>query len=181
MGDDPPARLDDDALHAGVDRLVARDTNLAGIVARRGPPRLWAREPGFATLVHIILEQQVSLRSAEAAMERLVAAAGEISAAAIVAAGPERLIPAGLTRQKTRYLLGLSQGVLDGRLDLDALALADDHAQGQAAARRPAIRPAAGSSRNVAPPACRRGENPVAFVPRGRALTGRTARPAGER
>jgi DNA-3-methyladenine glycosylase II len=38
-----------------------------------------------------------------------------------------------------------------------------------------------GSSRNVAPAACRRGENPVAFVPRGRALTGRTARPAGER
>jgi DNA-3-methyladenine glycosylase II len=126
MGDDPPARLDDDALHAGVNRLVARDTDLAGIVARHGPPPLWAREPGFATLVHIILEQQVSLRSADAAMGRLVATAGEISAAAIVAAGPERLIPAGLTRQKTRYLLGLSQGVLDGRLDLDALPLADD-------------------------------------------------------
>jgi DNA-3-methyladenine glycosylase II len=126
MGDDPPARLDDDSLRAGVDRLVARDTDLAGIVARHGPPPLWAREPGFATLVHIILEQQVSLRSAEAAMGRLVAAAGEVSAAAIVAAGSERLLPAGLTRQKTRYLLGLSEGVLDGRLDLDALALADD-------------------------------------------------------
>jgi DNA-3-methyladenine glycosylase II len=109
-----------------VDRLVARDTDLAGIVARHGPPPLWAREPGFATLVHIILEQQVSLRSAEAAMGRLVAAAGEVSATAIVAAGSERLLPAGLTRQKTRYLLGLSEGVLDGRLDLDALALADD-------------------------------------------------------
>jgi DNA-3-methyladenine glycosylase II len=126
MGDDPPARLDDDSLRAGVDRLVARDTDLAGIVARHGPPPLWAREPGFATLVHIILEQQVSLRSAEAAMGRLVAAAGEVSATAIVAAGSERLLPAGLTRQKTRYLLGLSEGVLDGRLDLDALALADD-------------------------------------------------------
>ena len=126
MGDDPPGRLDDDALHAGVDRLVASDTDLADIVARHGPPPLWAREPGFATLVHIILEQQVSLRSAEAAMGRLVAAAGEVSAAAIVAAGPERLLPAGLTRQKTRYLLGLSQDILDGRLDLDALALADD-------------------------------------------------------
>jgi DNA-3-methyladenine glycosylase II len=126
MGDDPLGPLDDDALHAGVDRLVARDTDLARIVTRHGPPPLWAREPGFATLVHIILEQQVSLRSAEAAMGRLVAAAGEISAAAIVAAGPERLIPAGLTRQKTRYLLGLSQGVLDGRLNLDALASADD-------------------------------------------------------
>jgi DNA-3-methyladenine glycosylase II len=131
MGDDPPARLDDDSLRAGVDRLVARDTDLAGIVARHGPPPLWAREPGFATLVHIILEQQVSLRSAEAAMGRLVAAAGEVSAAAIVAAGSERLIPAGLTRQKTRYLLGLSEGVLDGRLDLDALALADDQAARQ--------------------------------------------------
>jgi DNA-3-methyladenine glycosylase II len=126
MGDDPPARLDDDSLRAGVDRLVARDTDLAGIVARHGPPPLWAREPGFATLVHIILEQQVSLRSAEAAMGRLVAAAGEVSATAIVAAGSERLLPAGLTRQKTRYLLGLSEGVLDGRLDIDALALADD-------------------------------------------------------
>jgi DNA-3-methyladenine glycosylase II len=131
MGDDPPARLDDDSLRAGVDRLVARDTDLAGIVARHGPPPLWAREPGFATLVHIILEQQVSLRSAEAAMGRLVAAAGEVSAAAIVAAGSERLLPAGLTRQKTRYLLGLSEGVLDGRLDLDALALADDQAARQ--------------------------------------------------
>jgi len=126
MGHDPPVRLDDDALDAGMDRLVARDTDLADIVARHGPPPLWAREPGFATLVNIILEQQVSLRSAEAAVGRLVAAAGEVSAAAIVAAGPERLLPAGLTRQKTRYLLGLSQDVLDGRLDLDALALADD-------------------------------------------------------
>ena len=43
-----------------------------------------------------------------------------------MAAGPERLLPAGLTRQKTRYLLGLSRDVLDGRLDLDALASADD-------------------------------------------------------
>ena len=65
MGDDPPARLDDGALHAGVALLIARDTDLAGIVARHGPPPLWAREPGFATLVHIILEQQVSLRSDE--------------------------------------------------------------------------------------------------------------------
>jgi DNA-3-methyladenine glycosylase II len=126
LDDDPPARLDDDALHAGVDRLVARDTDLAGIVTRHGPPPLWAREPGFATLVRIILEQQVSLRSAEAALGRLVAAAGEVSAAAIVAAGPERLVSAGLTPQKTRYLLGLSRDVLEGRLDLDALASADD-------------------------------------------------------
>ncbi|HZA32358.1 MAG TPA: hypothetical protein VE462_12665, partial [Propionibacteriaceae bacterium] len=86
MGDDRLALLDEGALHAGVERLAARDTDLAGIVSRHGPPPLWAREPGFATLVHIILEQQVSLRSGEAALGRLVAAAGEVSAAAILAA-----------------------------------------------------------------------------------------------
>ena len=58
--------------------LAARDPDLAGIVARHGPPPLWARQPGFATLVHIILEQQVSLRSAEAALTRLLAATGVV-------------------------------------------------------------------------------------------------------
>ena len=119
-------RLDEDALHAGVDRLAGSDPDLAGIVARHGPPPLWARQPGFATLVHIILEQQVSLRSAEAALGRLVAAAGAVTPDAIAAAGPDRLLEAGLTRQKTRYLVGLADDVSTGRLDLDALERADD-------------------------------------------------------
>ena len=126
MGTAVLIRLDDDALRAGVDRLAASDPDLAGIVARHGPPPLWARQPGFATLVHIILEQQVSLRSAEAALARLVAAAGEVTPEAIAAAGPDRLLEAGLTRQKTRYLVGLAEEVSTGRLDLEALERADD-------------------------------------------------------
>jgi len=128
MGAAGPTRLDDAGLRVGVASLGARDADLAGIVARHGPPPLWARPPGFATLVHIILEQQVSLRSAEAALTRLVAAAGELTPHAIVAAGPERLLGAGLTRQKTRYLVALAERVTDGRLDLDALETADDDA-----------------------------------------------------
>ena len=128
MGAAGPTRLDEAALRVGVGSLGARDADLAGIVARHGPPPLWARPPGFATLVHIILEQQVSLRSAEAALTRLVAATGEVTPDAIVAAGPERLLGAGLTRQKTRYLVALAQRVTDGRLDLDALETADDDA-----------------------------------------------------
>ncbi len=87
MGTAVATRLDEDTLRAGVDRLAATDPDLAGIVARHGPPPLWARQPGFATLVHIILEQQVSLRSAEAALARLVAAAGDVTPDAILAAG----------------------------------------------------------------------------------------------
>ncbi len=53
--------LDEASLLRAVGELAERDPDLAGIVARHGPPPLWAREPGFATLVRIILEQQVSL------------------------------------------------------------------------------------------------------------------------
>ncbi len=118
--------LDETALEAAVRELAAIDPDLAGIARRHGPPPLWAREPGFETLVRIILEQQVSLASAEAARQRLVAAAGAVEPGSIVAAGEEALRAAGLTRQKARYLVGLARDVLDGRLDLDAIAAADD-------------------------------------------------------
>ena len=119
-------RLDADRLAAGVRALASVDSDLAGIVERHGPPPLWAREPGFETLVRIILEQQVSLASAEAARLRLVAAAGAIEPAAISAAGEEALRAAGLTRQKARYLVGLADDVVAGRVDLAALESTDD-------------------------------------------------------
>jgi DNA-3-methyladenine glycosylase II len=120
--------LDEHLLDHAVGELAAVDDDLAGIAARHGPPPLWAREPGFETLVRIILEQQVSLRSGEAAHERLVAAAGAVEPGAIVVTGEQRLREAGLTRQKSRYVVGLARDVVDGRLDLDAVADADDDA-----------------------------------------------------
>jgi DNA-3-methyladenine glycosylase II len=51
--------------------LAERDKGLAKVLDNFGYPPLWAREPGFSTLVHIILEQQVSLASANAAFQRL--------------------------------------------------------------------------------------------------------------
>jgi DNA-3-methyladenine glycosylase II len=119
-------RLDEAGLLEAVRDLAAADSDLAGIVNRHGPPPLWGREPGFETLVRIILEQQISLASAEAARIRLVDATGAIEPEAIAAAGEEVLRAAGQTRQKSRYLVGLARDVLDGRLDLDAVAAADD-------------------------------------------------------
>jgi len=118
--------LDEETLTHAVRELAAIDDDLRGIAARHGPPPLWAREPGFETLVRIILEQQVSLRSAEAAHARLVGAARAVEPGAIVATGEHRLRDAGLTRQKSRYVVGLARDVVDGRLDLDAVAAADD-------------------------------------------------------
>jgi DNA-3-methyladenine glycosylase II len=120
----PP--LDEATFLVAVRELAALDPDLAGIAERHGPPPLWSRDPGFEALVRIILEQQVSLASAEAARQRLVAAAGAVEPGSIVAAGEEALRDAGLTRQKARYLVGLARDVLDGTLDLDAVAEAGD-------------------------------------------------------
>ena len=59
------------SLLGAVRELAAADPRLAESVERFGPPPLWARDPGFPTLVHLILEQQVSLASAQAAFDRL--------------------------------------------------------------------------------------------------------------
>ncbi|HEX5828819.1 MAG TPA: hypothetical protein VFY23_14940, partial [Candidatus Limnocylindrales bacterium] len=72
----PPDALDDGSLLDAVMALGARDPALGSVVARFGPPPMWAREPGFGTLVLLILEQQVSLASARAAFERLLARTG---------------------------------------------------------------------------------------------------------
>ena len=123
--------LDDAALLLAVDALSATDPDLAAIVARHGAPPLWGREPGFETLVQIILEQQVSLGSAVAAVGRLRSALGIDASApltpqAVLELGEEAMRGAGLTRQKAGYLVGLASDLTSARLDLAAVAAAPD-------------------------------------------------------
>jgi DNA-3-methyladenine glycosylase II len=120
--------LDEDALHAGAELLAERDPDLAGILARHGPPPLWSRPPGFETLVAIVLEQQVSLASGAAALSRLRIAAGEatLRPASVAALGEEGARAAGLTRQKARYVVALGEAAATGRLDLEAIEAEDD-------------------------------------------------------
>ena len=113
-------------LPAAVAVLAARDPGLAAIAARFGVPPLWAREPGFATLVHLVLEQQVSLASAKSAFDRLVAATGTVTPAALLALDDAEMLAIGFSRQKARYARALAVAVASGDLDLDALPGVDD-------------------------------------------------------
>jgi len=67
----PRRRLTAARLREGVTALSIADRDLATVVARFGEPPLWSRRPGYATLVPIILEQQVSPTSALATYNRL--------------------------------------------------------------------------------------------------------------
>jgi DNA-3-methyladenine glycosylase II len=117
-------------LLGAVRTLANADPALAASVDRFGPPPLWAREPSYATLVHLILEQQVSLASARAAFDRLEAAlAGDIEPRAFLELSHAELRAIGFSRQKAGYARELAGALADG-FDLEGLAeLADEEAR----------------------------------------------------
>jgi DNA-3-methyladenine glycosylase II len=106
--------------------LSGRDPDLARLHALYGTPPEWFREPGFPTLVHIILEQQVSLASARVAYERLLALASPLTPGSFLALDDAELKSAGFSRQKTLYGRNLAEAVTEGRLNLEALVGMDD-------------------------------------------------------
>ena len=100
---------------------------LGASVERFGPPPLWAREPSYATLVHLILEQQVSLASAQAAFDRLVVAIGKPTPTGLLTLDDVQLRTIGFSRQKVGYARDLAGALMDG-FDLDGLASQPDDA-----------------------------------------------------
>ena len=122
------AALTEAAFASGLRYLSERDPDLAGILKDLGPPPMWAREPGFPTLIHIILEQQVSLASARAAYERLLVAVSPLTSERFLTLDDDALKAIGFSRQKTGYGRHLAQAIVEGRLDLDALDGLDDGA-----------------------------------------------------
>lgn len=124
-----PVLLNEARLAEGVEWLAARDNELAAIAARHGVPPLWGRKPGFPTLLHIILEQQVSLASALAAFVRLKEIANPLTPERFLELDDATLKSVGFSRRKTAYGRGLARDLVQGALDLDALAqMADDDA-----------------------------------------------------
>jgi DNA-3-methyladenine glycosylase II len=136
-----PAKLTDTALASAVEELSVRDPDLAGIVQRFGLPPLWDRRPGFGTLLHIILEQQVSLSSAQAAFDRLRAAVDPLTPTGFLTLTDADLLAIGFSRQKARYGRALAAAVEDATLDLDGLEEEDDGAVNAALQALPGIGP----------------------------------------
>ncbi|HEU0012336.1 MAG TPA: hypothetical protein VFQ45_01560 [Longimicrobium sp.] len=129
------------SLLVGVRELAARDAGLADVVARHGPPPLWARPRGFATLVRIILEQQVSLASGAAMFAKLDRALGGVTPATVAAAGMAGLQALGVTRQKAGYLCVLAERVASGELPLGTLHRLPDERAAELLVRVPGIGP----------------------------------------
>jgi len=121
-----PMKLTPELLHTAADSLAAQDQHLAEVIERFGYPPLWPRDPGFPTLLKLILEQQVSLASAQAAYDRLLALVGTLTPERLLTLDDEALRGVGFSRQKARYGRLLAQAVQSGALEIDGLAELDD-------------------------------------------------------
>lgn len=120
--------VDEAGLRRSVRILARNEPRFAAILARHGSPPLWPREPGFATLALLMLEQQVSLAQARAMFERMAIAAGSVTPASVATLGEAGLRSIGITRQKAAYLAALAAQLNGGKLDLGALAGLSDEA-----------------------------------------------------
>ena len=118
--------LNEHTLAQGLRAITTHDPDLAEILEEVGSPPLWSREPGFPTLVHIILEQQVSLASAKAAFTRLLQHVSVLSPEQFLTLDDAALKSIGFSRQKTRYCRNLARTILEGVLDLNALETQDE-------------------------------------------------------
>ncbi|MCW5313974.1 DNA-3-methyladenine glycosylase 2 family protein [Nostoc sp. KVJ3] len=118
--------LTEESLSRGLMVLANLDRDLARILETLGSPPIWSREPGFATLLCIILEQQVSLAAARAVFNRLSGVLVPLTPENFLTLDDAQLKGIGFSRQKILYCRGLANTIATGQLDLSKLETMDE-------------------------------------------------------
>ncbi|WP_240432876.1 DNA-3-methyladenine glycosylase family protein [Taibaiella koreensis] len=123
-----PETFDRESYHELCDRLAKYDHHLKVILDTYGYPPMWTRENTFETLVHIILEQQVSLASALAALNKLREKTKRLSPEAVLLLSDGEMRDCFVSRQKMGYIRGLAQAIQSEEINLEAFAKTPDEA-----------------------------------------------------
>lgn len=124
-----PNPLDEAGLRAALDALALADPDVGRALPRIGYPQPRTRDPGFATLLRIVVAQQLSTRSAAAIWARLeTACGGEVAAGRFLALDDAVLRACGFSLRKAQYGRELAAALAEGRLDPVWLAAAPDEA-----------------------------------------------------
>jgi DNA-3-methyladenine glycosylase II len=121
--------IDEKNYREAISLIIKRDEDLRRVVEKHGEPPIWIRPADFPTLVHIILEQQVSLASARATYEKIKRKIGEnFTPTDYLLLSHEDLKQLGISRQKMLYTRELATAIVEKRLDLTALENLTDEA-----------------------------------------------------
>jgi DNA-3-methyladenine glycosylase II len=108
------------------DKLAQIDADFANVIQLYGYPPMWTRPNTFETLVHIILEQQVSLASALSALNKLRERVQEITPRRILLLTDAEMRECYCSRQKTAYIKYLAEAIIGGQIDLEAFRQMED-------------------------------------------------------
>ena len=109
--------------------LMRRDPVIATLIRQHGECGLASsqRTDPFHALLHAIIAQQLSTKAAKTIEGRFSALfEGGPTPAAVARASDEKLRAVGLSPQKLKYVRDLCARILDGSLNLDALAVLTD-------------------------------------------------------
>jgi DNA-3-methyladenine glycosylase II len=106
--------------------LSKKDAGLKRASAAIGAPQIRRREAGFPGLFRIIVEQQVSVPSAQAIWKRCNEGVDCLSPRAVAALGQEALRALGLSSPKARYVAGVAEAAAAGAIDFGQLSLLGD-------------------------------------------------------
>lgn len=104
-----------------IKQLLKRDSIFDRIHDKYGAPPNWTRPQGFVSLSKMILEQQVSLASANAHFLKLNNYMQEFTPSTILGLTDEEMRNCHISRQKAKYLRALSTAQMKGDVDLNAL------------------------------------------------------------
>jgi len=100
--------------------------HMAAAIERDGFPEPRNREPGFATLLNIIVCQQVSKEAGASIWAKLEKRLGAVTPEKVGRTRETTLRACGLSRPKVRYAKALAREITTGALDLDRLGERDD-------------------------------------------------------
>jgi DNA-3-methyladenine glycosylase II len=121
-----PENFNRENFHSCCDLLASGHQHFQNILSQHGYPPFWSRKPGFETLIHIILEQQVSLASALAAYKKLKQVLHEVTPALFMQLTDDELKACYFSRQKIIYSRDLAQHILKGNINFDEMIRMDN-------------------------------------------------------
>jgi DNA-3-methyladenine glycosylase II len=117
------------SIRSHVEALAEREPIFARLIEQHGIPEPRSSNRGAETLLRTIVGQQVSVAAARSMWSKLEAAFGAPpDLNLLLAASDEKLRAAGMSRQKSGYIRSLTELVISGELNLEALPADDEEA-----------------------------------------------------
>ena len=120
--------MDRRTLDKGLQALSSLDIDIKQALASLGPPEPRVRPRGFETFLSTLVSQQISTSAAAAIMTRVKNLMPDCTAASLTKISDAELRGAGLSYRKIEYARGLTEAILSGNFNPEALVTMTDDA-----------------------------------------------------